>query len=143
MIVIILRCSKPYVKHTTTVETIKDGRFIAYDNGTVLDTKTKLMWAIKDNGSDIGWQDAKFYCENYNGGGYNDWRMPALDELEGLYDEAKPVQQLALIAIAFISQRSCLMLPVFIYGHQKQAKLQMKRPSSISVLVYGLHSPVR
>jgi hypothetical protein len=47
------------------------------------------MWAAKDNGSDINWQDAKFYCENYHGGGYKDWRMPTLDELEGLYDASK------------------------------------------------------
>ncbi len=31
----------------------RDGRFIAYDNGTVLDTSTNLMWAAKDNGEDI------------------------------------------------------------------------------------------
>jgi len=89
LIVILICCSKPYVEHTTMVETTKDVRFIAYDNGTVLDTKTKLMWATKDNGSDIGWQDAKFYCENYRGGSYKDWRMPTLNELEGLYDESK------------------------------------------------------
>ena len=76
-------------KSSTAGEKAKDGRFIAYDNGTVLDTKTNLMWAAKDNGSDINWQDAKFYCENYHGGGYKDWRMPTLDELEGLYDASK------------------------------------------------------
>jgi hypothetical protein len=70
-------------------EKTRDGCFIAYDNGTVLDTKTNLMWAAKDNGSDIKWQDAKFYCENYHGGGYTDWRLPTLDELEGLYDASK------------------------------------------------------
>jgi hypothetical protein len=64
----------------------KDGRFIAFDNGTVLDTKTNLMWAAKDNGKNINWTDAKFYCENYNGGGYNDWRMPTKDELLSLYN---------------------------------------------------------
>jgi len=64
-------------------------RFIAYDNGTVLDTRTNLMWAAKDNGSDINWQDAKKYCENYRGGGYTDWRMPTQDELAGLYDSKK------------------------------------------------------
>jgi hypothetical protein len=66
----------------------RDGRFIAYDNGTVLDTKTNLMWAAKDNGSDINWSNAKSYCENYRGGGYKDWRMPTQDELAGLYDSA-------------------------------------------------------
>ena len=50
-------------------ETARDGRFIAYDNGTVLDTKTKLMWAAKDNGDYINWEDAKSYCEKYRGGG--------------------------------------------------------------------------
>ena len=67
----------------------RDGRFIAYDNDTVLDTQTNLMWAAKDNGSGINWQDAKKYCENYRGGGYTDWRMPTRDELAGLYDAAK------------------------------------------------------
>lgn len=70
----------------------RDGRFIAYDNGTVLDTRTNLMWAAKDNGSDINWQGAKSYCENYRGGGYTDWRMPTLDELGGLYDAGKTYQ---------------------------------------------------
>jgi hypothetical protein len=74
---------------TLAGESARDGRFIAYSNGTVLDTQTNLMWAAKDNGSDINWADAKSYCENYRGGGYTDWRMPTLDELEGLYDTDK------------------------------------------------------
>jgi hypothetical protein len=72
----------------TAGETGRDGRFIAYNNGTVSDTRTNLMWAAKDNGSDINWANAKSYCENYRGGGYSDWRMPTLDELAGLYDSA-------------------------------------------------------
>ena len=67
-----------------------DGRFIAYDNGTVLDTRTNLMWAAKDNGADINWADARSYSENYRAGGYTDWRMPTRDELEGLYDRQSP-----------------------------------------------------
>jgi hypothetical protein len=67
----------------------RDGRFIAYDNGTVLDTTTSLMWAAMDNGSNINWANAKRYCENYRGGGYKDWRMPTQDELEGIFDKAK------------------------------------------------------
>jgi hypothetical protein len=69
-------------------ETAKDSRFIAYDNGTVLDTQTNLMWAAKDNGSDISWAAARSYCDNYRGGGYTDWRMPTLNELNGLYDRS-------------------------------------------------------
>ena len=67
----------------------RDGRFIAYDNGTVSDTQTGLMWAAKDNGSGINWADAKSYCKNYRGGGFADWRMPTQDELAGLYNAAK------------------------------------------------------
>jgi hypothetical protein len=74
---------------STARQTGRDGRFIAYDDGTVLDTKTNLMWAAKDNGSDINWANAKSYCRNYRGGGYTDWRMPTQDELAGLYDSAK------------------------------------------------------
>lgn len=73
-------------KHAEAGEVGRDGRFIAYDNGTVLDTKTNLMWASKDSGSEINWASAKYYCENYRGGGYTDWRMPTQDELAGLYD---------------------------------------------------------
>ena len=67
----------------------RDGRFVAYSNGTVLDTITNLMWAAKDNGCDINWANAKSYCENYRGGGYSDWRMPSPNELLGLYDPSK------------------------------------------------------
>lgn len=70
-------------------EIARDGRFIAYNNGIVLDTRTNLMWATKDNGSNINWSDARKYCDNYPGGGYTDWRMPTLDELAGLYYAAK------------------------------------------------------
>ncbi|MBA4394846.1 MAG: hypothetical protein C0407_14945 [Desulfobacca sp.] len=67
-------------------EIARDSRFIAYADGTVLDTKTNLIWASKDNGSDIHWKKAKTYCEKYTGGGYTDWRMPTPVELTGLYD---------------------------------------------------------
>ncbi len=66
-----------------------DGRFIAYDDKTVMDTNTGLMWAARDNGGNINWKNAKNYCDNYRGGGYTDWRMPTREELEGLYDADK------------------------------------------------------
>jgi Protein of unknown function (DUF1566) len=66
----------------------RDGYFIAYDNGTVLDTRTNLMWAARDSGgAGIDWRGAKEYCENYRGGGYTDWRMPTLNEVAGLYNQ--------------------------------------------------------
>jgi len=64
-------------------------RFIKNTDDTVLDIKTNLMWAAKDNGVSIKWHAAKDYCENYRGGGYTDWRMPTQDELAGLFDRRK------------------------------------------------------
>ena len=67
-------------------EIARDGRFIAYANGTVLDTKTNLMWAAKDDGKGLKENDAKDYITHYRGGGYEDWRMPTVDDLETIYD---------------------------------------------------------
>jgi len=64
-------------------------RFKSFDNETVFDAQTQLMWAAKDNGSDINWNDAKQYCESYKAGGFSDWRMPTQDELVTLYDATK------------------------------------------------------
>ena len=87
-VVILTSCAtKPYTTERAT--TARDSRFTAYDNGTVLDTKTNLMWAVRDNGKIINWAEAKYYCENYRGGDYTDWRMPTQAELAGLYDETK------------------------------------------------------
>ncbi|MCX5828478.1 MAG: DUF1566 domain-containing protein [Deltaproteobacteria bacterium] len=80
---------KKAAKMLTLKEIANDGRFIAYDDGTVLDTRTKLMWAASDNGYNVYWTNAESYCENYRGGGYTDWRMPTIDELAGLYDRDK------------------------------------------------------
>ncbi len=60
-------------------------RFMDSKEGVVLDTKTNLMWAAKDNGSDINWANAKSYCDNYRGGGDTGWRMPTQNELAELY----------------------------------------------------------
>ena len=61
--------------------------FIVCDDSVVQETKTGLMWAVKDNGGDINWHNAKTYCETFQGGGYNDWRMPSIAELATLYDK--------------------------------------------------------
>lgn len=111
-IIVILMVLVVYAGVAFAGEKARDGRFIAYDNEAVLDTKTNLMWADKDNGYDINWQGAKNYCENYRGGGYTDWRMPTQYELAGLYDagqtqsnEAKPAYSLHLTKL--INLTSC------------------------------------
>ena len=51
MLVTILVGTFITVKRATAGEKARDGSFIAYDNGTVLDTRTKLMWA-EDGGTE-------------------------------------------------------------------------------------------
>jgi hypothetical protein len=79
-----------FIGHNTKDHELLDDRFITYNNGTVLDTSTGLMWAASDNGSAAAWKEAKEYCENHNAGGYTDWRMPTVEELKSLYDGNEP-----------------------------------------------------
>ncbi|MGA9069601.1 MAG: ankyrin repeat domain-containing protein [Terracidiphilus sp.] len=70
-------------------ETSKDGQFTSYDDGTVLDTKSKLMWMSRDNGMGVSWPDAKKYAQEFRGAGYSDWRLPTPAEVSSLFDKAK------------------------------------------------------
>jgi serine/threonine protein kinase len=53
---------------------------------TWTDPATSLMWAKKDNGSDVNWQQATDYCRNLQLAGHSGWRLPNIDELQGIYD---------------------------------------------------------
>jgi hypothetical protein len=50
------------------------------------DTAAGLTWAAKDNGADVNQGQAKEYCTALRIGGFSDWRLPTVDELENLYD---------------------------------------------------------
>ena len=45
------------------------------------------MWTKKENDSDVNWQQAMDYCNNLQLAGYSDWRLPSIDELQGIYDK--------------------------------------------------------
>lgn len=60
-------------------------RFRVVDGAGVIDNLTGLMWAARDNGQDINWQEAKAYCENYRAGNHTDWRQPTQEELKTLF----------------------------------------------------------
>ncbi|MCI0603386.1 DUF1566 domain-containing protein [bacterium] len=62
-------------------------RFLNNGDGTVTDSLTNLMWAARDNVTDIDWHEAKEFCDQYHVGGFSDWRLPTLPELRSLYDE--------------------------------------------------------
>lgn len=88
IVTVILITALIMMKSSLAAEEARDGNFIASDDGTVWDQRTNLLWAAGDNGANVNWQEAKDYCDNYNGGGYSGWRMPTKDELKGLYDRS-------------------------------------------------------
>jgi len=45
------------------------------------DPATGLMWAKKDNGYDVSWQQATDYCRNLQLADHSDWRLATSDEL--------------------------------------------------------------
>ena len=56
------------------------------------DSATGLMWTRQDNGQNVNWHEAVSYCQNLHLAGYSDWRLPEIDELQGIYDPAQSVQ---------------------------------------------------
>jgi len=64
-------------------EAARDGAYIGYSNGIVKDTKTGLEWKAGPN-KNTNWNKARSWVKSLNldGGG---WRMPTMDELQGLY----------------------------------------------------------
>ena len=62
-------------------------------DGTLTETKTRLMWAQKDSYADLGkclnWYKAKEYVENLRTGGHTDWRLPMVFEYGMIYDNTK------------------------------------------------------
>ena len=62
-------------------------------DGTITETKSKLMWTKKDSFADLGkclnWQESKDYVENLTTGGHSDWRMPLVREYGEIYDNTE------------------------------------------------------
>ena len=65
-------------------------RYVDNGDGTVTDMKSGLMWTQKDSYSDMGqfltWAKTREYVAGLRTGGYDDWRIPTLEQLKTLYD---------------------------------------------------------
>jgi hypothetical protein len=44
------------------------------------------MWTLNDNGADISWNETRRYCQTLRIGGFSNWRVPSLGELESVFD---------------------------------------------------------
>lgn len=59
--------------------------YLVYKNGTVKDTKTHLMWKRGPEVGEYTWDNAmQQFGSNVSFAGYDDWRMPTIDELKTL-----------------------------------------------------------
>jgi len=66
------------------------GVFVENGDGTVTDLSTGLMWQQeKADSIRMKWGDALSYCEGITLGGYSDWRLPNVRELESLIDNGQ------------------------------------------------------
>jgi uncharacterized protein DUF1566 len=67
-----------------------EGLLVSQDTrtrGYWVDPSTGLMWAGRDSfGRDLNWRQAVKYCLGLQLAGYADWRLPNIEELEGIYD---------------------------------------------------------
>ena len=63
-------------------------RFAAPGDGTLRDVETGLQWTQRGNGYEVTWADAAAYCDELTAAGHDDWRLPALAELETIADAA-------------------------------------------------------
>lgn len=54
------------------------------DDVVVLDDH---MWALETSAA-VPWREAEEFCETLESGGFSDWRLPTLAQLESLYDAA-------------------------------------------------------
>lgn len=49
------------------------------------DERSGLHWAATDNGSGVTVSQARSYCQQLATGGFHDWRLPTIDELQPLF----------------------------------------------------------
>ncbi len=84
---------------------IKIRFYCSADGATVLDTKSGLMWARKANvaGRQMNWEEAMNWVQTVNIGGHRDWRLPAKEELEALFQSGGPTPQEFLDSQGFTS----------------------------------------
>jgi hypothetical protein len=61
---------------------VAEERFVDNGDGTVTDSRRKVMWQKGDNGKDVTFEEAQKYCKTLRVGGYTDWRLPKPDERE-------------------------------------------------------------
>jgi hypothetical protein len=88
--------------------------FTTNGNGTVTDNLTGLVWQKIPFADSISWEKALQYADTLTLGGFTDWRLPNIKELQSINDETriKPsVDKTVFTAIAINKYWSSTSLP--------------------------------
>jgi hypothetical protein len=67
-------------------------RFISWNDLTVLDKKTKLLWEVKSLNNRLNqfyWFKAEGYCDSLHHAGHNNWQLPTIKQLKTLLSRQK------------------------------------------------------
>lgn len=60
------------------------GPHVDNGDGTISDIGTGLVWQQGDSGIQVSWEDACQFCDTLEIAGFDDWRLPRVDELRTL-----------------------------------------------------------
>lgn len=77
--------------------------YVNNGDGTITDTDTELMWTQVPS-SAMNWTSAISYAEGLTTGGYNDWRLPNIKELQTLVDITLATSTSAATALTSIQR---------------------------------------
>jgi hypothetical protein len=78
-------------------------RFVALGDAVARDARTGLEWSRRDGGA-LAWHAAETHCRSLAVDDAGGWRLPAIEELRGLYDEGARVP---------CGDATCAIAPVF------------------------------
>ncbi|MCH9812445.1 MAG: DUF1566 domain-containing protein [Epsilonproteobacteria bacterium] len=65
-------------------EKIPSNKLTKHSDSIVVDRQTGLYWQEKSNQNWMNWEEAIKHCESMTLGGYEDWRLPNINELMSL-----------------------------------------------------------
>jgi hypothetical protein len=63
---------------------IRESRKKEREEGVYADFKNGVMWRRQDNRIDVTWKAARRHCDGLEYGGWDDWRLPTIEELDTL-----------------------------------------------------------
>lgn len=83
LILVVLVLPFPHAAKSAEPNMILAGaRFVDNGDGTITDTKRKIMWQKGDNRKEVTFEEAGKYCKTLRLGGHADWRLPNPEELD-------------------------------------------------------------